>query len=307
MAVRPTGCTTCALYSRHGSCGTLPWVLHGSTKAVIHITSVWKKPVNPESWTSWFNSWSWSLQESLIYFHSKQSHRFFTLNITFPWRLTAEVNYKAWSCCWTWCCITAKLMQHSVMSSCTLLTDFCIGAGDEKWGFGIFLHLPIFCSLAEDIEVRFFQDSWEGKGIFSQADVHRQVAIVFRAPPYRDTNLSEPIRVKMQLRRPSDREVSEPMDFQYLPSDPGERQCSHVFHMTWHKLLMKANPEKTFLKIPESWSWSCNYFLKMPPIDEYRLSEKRKRTGDMFQSLKLGPMLSSGTLMTFFSIILLYM
>ncbi|XP_070710543.1 transcription factor p65 isoform X2 [Pempheris klunzingeri] len=99
----------------------------------------------------------------------------------------------------------------------------------------------------EDIEVRFFQDSWEGKGTFSQADVHRQVAIVFRTPPYRDTNLTEPIRVKMQLRRPSDREVSEPMDFQYLPAEP----------------------------------------------DEYRLSEKRKRTGDMFQSLKLGPMLSS--------------
>ncbi|XP_056298194.1 transcription factor p65 isoform X2 [Pseudoliparis swirei] len=97
----------------------------------------------------------------------------------------------------------------------------------------------------EDIEVRFFQDSWEGKGSFSQADVHRQVAIVFRTPPYRDANLSEPVRVKMQLRRPSDREVSEPMDFQYLPADPD------------------------------------------------RVSDKRKFTEVMFQSLKLGPMLSS--------------
>nr|XP_046235823.1 transcription factor p65 isoform X2 [Scatophagus argus] len=120
-------------------------------------------------------------------------------------------------------------------------------SGSCKGGDEIFL----LCDKVqkEDIEVRFFQDSWEGKGTFSQADVHRQVAIVFRTPPYRDTNLSEPIRVKMQLRRPSDREVSEPMDFQYLPADP----------------------------------------------DEYRLSEKRKRTGDMFQSLKLGPMLSSVT------------
>nr|XP_020471975.1 transcription factor p65 [Monopterus albus] len=118
-------------------------------------------------------------------------------------------------------------------------------SGSCKGGDEIFL----LCDKVqkEDIEVRFFQDSWEGKGTFSQADVHRQVAIVFRTPPYRDTNLAEPIRVKMQLRRPSDREVSEPMDFQYLPADP----------------------------------------------DEYRLSEKRKRTGDMFQSLKLGPMLSS--------------
>uniref|UniRef100_A0A4W4GGJ7 RHD domain-containing protein n=2 Tax=Electrophorus electricus TaxID=8005 RepID=A0A4W4GGJ7_ELEEL len=74
----------------------------------------------------------------------------------------------------------------------------------------------------EDIEVRFFRDSWEGKGSFSQADVHRQVAIVFRTPAYCDTNLTEPVRVRMQLRRPSDREVSEPVDFQYLPSDPDE-------------------------------------------------------------------------------------
>lgn len=81
----------------------------------------------------------------------------------------------------------------------------------------------------EDIEVRFFQDSWEGKGTFSQADVHRQVAIVFRTPPYRDTNLTKPISVKMQLRRPSDREVSEPMDFQYLPADPGKRKWSPFY------------------------------------------------------------------------------
>ncbi|KAF7686861.1 transcription factor p65 [Silurus meridionalis] len=74
----------------------------------------------------------------------------------------------------------------------------------------------------EDIEVRFFRDSWESKGSFSQADVHRQVAIVFRTPPYCDTNLTEPVKVKMQLRRPSDREVSEAMDFQYLPADPDE-------------------------------------------------------------------------------------
>ncbi|XP_036380560.1 transcription factor p65-like [Megalops cyprinoides] len=76
----------------------------------------------------------------------------------------------------------------------------------------------------EDIEVRFFLDSWEGKGSFSQADVHRQVAIVFRTPPYIDPNLTQPVRVKMQLRRPSDREVSEPVDFQYLPAEQDEHR-----------------------------------------------------------------------------------
>lgn len=140
----------------------------------------------------------------------------------------------------------------------------------------------IFCFPAEDIEVRFFQDSWEGKGTFSQADVHRQVAIVFRTPPYRDTNLTEPVRVKMQLRRPSDREVSEPMDFQYLPSDPGK--IYYMQKMCWICA--------TFLKF--------NFFIISTLADEYRLSEKRKRTGDMFQNLKLGPLLSSGRFIRFF-------
>ncbi|CAL8376795.1 unnamed protein product [Boreogadus saida] len=113
-------------------------------------------------------------------------------------------------------------------------------SGSCKGGDEIFL----LCDKVqkEDIEVRFFKDSWEGKGSFSQADVHRQVAIVFRTPAYLDAHLGGPVLVKMQLRRPSDREVSEPMDFQYLPVDP----------------------------------------------DEYRLMEKRKRTGEILQSLKIG-------------------
>ena len=53
---------------------------------------------------------------------------------------------------------------------------------------------------------------------FSQADVHRQVAIVFKTPPYCKAIL-EPVTVKMQLRRPSDQEVSESMDFRYLPDE----------------------------------------------------------------------------------------
>ncbi|XP_049996770.1 proto-oncogene c-Rel isoform X3 [Alexandromys fortis] len=70
----------------------------------------------------------------------------------------------------------------------------------------------------DDIEVRFVLNDWEAKGIFSQADVHRQVAIVFKTPPYCKAIL-EPVTVKMQLRRPSDQEVSESMDFRYLPDE----------------------------------------------------------------------------------------
>ncbi|XP_004580347.2 proto-oncogene c-Rel [Ochotona princeps] len=88
--------------------------------------------------------------------------------------------------------------------------------GSVKGGDEIFL----LCDKVQkdDIEVRFVLNDWEAKGIFSQADVHRQVAIVFKTPPYCKA-ITEPVTVKMQLRRPSDQEVSESMDFRYLPDE----------------------------------------------------------------------------------------
>jgi hypothetical protein len=76
--------------------------------------------------------------------------------------------------------------------------------------------------------VRFFTPGWEAKGSFSQADVHRQVAIVFKSPPYYDTSITGPVTVHMQLRRPTDQEVSEPMEFRYLPDDKGEEAISFL-------------------------------------------------------------------------------
>ncbi|XP_023367900.1 proto-oncogene c-Rel isoform X1 [Otolemur garnettii] len=88
--------------------------------------------------------------------------------------------------------------------------------GSARGGDEIFL----LCDKVQkdDIEVRFVLNDWEAKGIFSQADVHRQVAIVFKTPPYSKAIL-EPVTVKMHLRRPSDQEVSESMDFRYLPDE----------------------------------------------------------------------------------------
>ncbi|KAF7219796.1 proto-oncogene c-Rel [Nothobranchius furzeri] len=91
-------------------------------------------------------------------------------------------------------------------------------SGSVKGGDEIFL----LCDKVQkdDIEVRFFStDGWEARGAFSQADVHRQVAIVFKTPEYYTTTITESVTVHMQLRRPSDQEVSEPMDFRYLPDD----------------------------------------------------------------------------------------
>nr|XP_020028567.1 transcription factor RelB isoform X3 [Castor canadensis] len=61
--------------------------------------------------------------------------------------------------------------------------------------------------------------SWEGRADFSQADVHRQIAIVFKTPPYEDLEISEPVTVNVFLQRLTDGVCSEPLPFTYLPRD----------------------------------------------------------------------------------------
>uniref|UniRef100_A0A4W3I0T6 Nuclear factor NF-kappa-B p100 subunit-like n=1 Tax=Callorhinchus milii TaxID=7868 RepID=A0A4W3I0T6_CALMI len=73
----------------------------------------------------------------------------------------------------------------------------------------------------EDIQVRFYEGNaesdWEAFGEFGPTDVHRQFAIVFRTPCYRDTNIRKPVSVYVQLRRRLQVECSEPTAFTYCP------------------------------------------------------------------------------------------
>lgn len=116
-------------------------------------------------------------------------------------------------------------------------------------------------SLAEDIQVRIYEEIdgqviWEDFGEFSSSDIHRQVsvvihlknnrfcsvcswfrppfsllqfAIVFKTPRYRDPFIKEPAAVYIQLKRPSDCDVSDPKPFQYIPDDPGKHPSVSLY------------------------------------------------------------------------------
>ncbi|XP_022529988.2 transcription factor RelB isoform X1 [Astyanax mexicanus] len=71
----------------------------------------------------------------------------------------------------------------------------------------------------DDIEIIFHHDDWEAKAEFAQTDVHRQIAIVFKAPPYQEQDISEEVEVNVCLRRISDRMHSDPVKFTYVPLD----------------------------------------------------------------------------------------
>ncbi|XP_041362807.1 nuclear factor NF-kappa-B p105 subunit-like [Gigantopelta aegis] len=77
----------------------------------------------------------------------------------------------------------------------------------------------------DDIQVRFVEYNddesikWEDFGNFGPLDVHRQYAIVFRTPAYRDTKIEKAVNVMIMLQRKSDGEVSEPKAFTYYPQN----------------------------------------------------------------------------------------
>ncbi|XP_073673879.1 transcription factor RelB homolog [Garra rufa] len=71
----------------------------------------------------------------------------------------------------------------------------------------------------DDIEIIFNKDEWEAKAEFAQTDVHRQIAIVFKTPPFREQNITEEVDVNVCLRRMSDRMDSEPVKFTYVPDN----------------------------------------------------------------------------------------
>ncbi|MEE6489942.1 hypothetical protein FKM82_015738 [Ascaphus truei] len=67
--------------------------------------------------------------------------------------------------------------------------------------------------------VMFIEGTWEARADFSQADVHRQIAIVLKTPPYRDLHITEPAPVGIYLQRLTDGIRSEGLTFTYMPRE----------------------------------------------------------------------------------------
>lgn len=78
----------------------------------------------------------------------------------------------------------------------------------------------------EDIQVRFFEikdnrEVWQAYGEFQPSQVHKQTAIWFRPPRYERLDITEPVKVFIQLKRPSDNATSDALPFEFLPLDAG--------------------------------------------------------------------------------------
>lgn len=89
--------------------------------------------------------------------------------------------------------------------------------GDKK--------ILILCSKVDkrDIRIRFYEKGsdnsvvWHGFAKFEPNNIHKQVGISFRTPPYRYQNIAEPVNVFFNLETISDGTHSDPVPFQYVP------------------------------------------------------------------------------------------
>uniref|UniRef100_A0A1A9ZL86 RHD domain-containing protein n=1 Tax=Glossina pallidipes TaxID=7398 RepID=A0A1A9ZL86_GLOPL len=93
----------------------------------------------------------------------------------------------------------------------------------------------------DDILIRFYERKnnqivWEDYGSFKITDVH-PTAIAFTPPPYRIKNIKRPVDVFIQLKRPSDGLLSEPVPFRYSPSISDDEQLKRKIDSSSRKFL----------------------------------------------------------------------
>ncbi|CAH1114209.1 unnamed protein product [Psylliodes chrysocephalus] len=109
----------------------------------------------------------------------------------------------------------------------------------------------------KNIKIRFYELDdedrvvWQDWGQFNDLDVHHQYAIVFKTPKYRDENITSPVRVFVELFRPSDGARSEPRDFRYIPNKPifkaGQKRPRYDYGSSSYS---SSNPGSEELPVP---------------------------------------------------------
>lgn len=107
--------------------------------------------------------------------------------------------------------------------------------------------------LRNDIKVRFFEETrnrvaWEAFGKFEPSQVYNRTSIVFESPRYKNADIAQPVKVKIQLQRESDGAVSEARDFEMLPLNEGDEddvlvklESTKVLFRLWRNVSQTKN------------------------------------------------------------------
>ncbi|XP_043646204.1 embryonic polarity protein dorsal isoform X1 [Drosophila teissieri] len=121
--------------------------------------------------------------------------------------------------------------------------------------------------IKDDVEVRFYEtdeegrETWSANAEFKPTDVFRQMAIAFKTPRYRNTEITKSVFVYLKLVKPSDGATSPPREFEYFPN-PGtvtfarlQRKLKRRQELDVFQQILSLDSETTATK------YSC------PPMD----------------------------------------
>ncbi|GAB0099885.1 Nuclear factor NF-kappa-B p110 subunit [Sergentomyia squamirostris] len=114
---------------------------------------------------------------------------------------------------------TAINNMKSALTGELKIARMSCAAGSAEGGDDLFLFVEKVNK--KNIKVKFYEEddygetSWKDWGNFTEIDVHHQYGIALTTPAYRDKKIRSDVEVKIQLVRPSDGCVSEPLCFTY--------------------------------------------------------------------------------------------
>ena len=143
----------------------------------------------------------------------------------------------------------------------------------------------------EDIRIRLSDSSgWEEWAEFTPSDVHKQCAITFRTPPYRHTNISQRVRVSLELVRPSDGATSDQETFFYLPLNHQARSVSSGNDLIdINNELSSSSPVSPFVPPMSSVLTDFNPLFHVDLLDNSGAVDEVLNLSDIMSDLGLKP------------------
>lgn len=123
----------------------------------------------------------------------------------------------------------------------------------------------------KNIRVRFYEeddDVWNAYARFNENDVHHQYAIVIKTPPYKNLDIDVEKKVYVQLERPSDGAISDPLEFTYYPDRRTRRKRPRCDYDS--SLSFSSSEVPTIINQVENLSGDWNKFIENVNSGEFR-------------------------------------
>ncbi|XP_068140692.1 dorsal-related immunity factor Dif-like [Drosophila tropicalis] len=141
----------------------------------------------------------------------------------------------------------------------------------------------------DDIQIRFFETNddgvevWEAYAEFQQTDIFKQMAIAFKTPRYRNTEITHCVNVELQLVRPSDRATSAALHFEYYPNPESLSQQRRLeARKAVESVKRKLMSSDIFPQNPKQYKSFSNHLQQQQQTLQQQQQQQQQPMGGMY-------------------------